>query len=74
MTKNTKSGVESIKEMEEETKAKDFDEYRNPPERVITLIKEKDGNWRGYMKKGGRVIEERQFAPEIVLQALLVHE
>lgn len=47
---------------------------------VISLIKQEDGNWKGYMFKNGNgvqpdgVIEVRDIGPETVLQLLLTHD
>lgn len=40
---------------------------------AISLIKQADGNWKGYMHKNGKLIEERQGDPLTVLQLLLTH-
>ena len=38
---------------------------------VITIIKQPDGNYKGYMQKNGKFIEVRQGDPNTVLQMLL---
>ncbi len=53
----------------------DSDSY-NPhktPE-VISLLKQKDGNWKGLAQRNGKMIESREVGPETALQALLTHE
>lgn len=40
----------------------------------IALIKQEDGNWKGYMTKFGKLVEIRAVGPETVLQMLLVHD
>lgn len=40
---------------------------------AITLIKQEDGNWRGFMQKNGKFIQVRQGDPGTVLSLLLVH-
>ena len=39
----------------------------------IVLEKQVDGNWKGWMYKNGKLIEERQVDPTYVLQALLTN-
>ncbi len=41
---------------------------------AIYLMKDVDGNWRGFMQKNGKLIEERQINPEYTLQALLTND
>jgi hypothetical protein len=43
-------------------------------EGVFIIIKQKDGNYKGYAWKHGGPIEVRDVGPEIVLQQLLTHE
>jgi hypothetical protein len=40
---------------------------------VVSLIKQEDGNWKGYMLKNGVLIESRDLMPEHVLTRLLTH-
>jgi hypothetical protein len=40
---------------------------------VISIIKQEDGNWKGYAYKHGKVIEVRQGDPLTVLQMILTH-
>lgn len=47
--------------------------YEEPPEGTIVLIRQSDGNWKGYTRKQGQVISERQYDPQIVLQLLMFH-
>lgn len=49
-----------------------FDLTKNP--NAIVIQQDEDGNWRGWMIKNGKIIEERQYDPVIVLQALLTKE
>lgn len=49
-----------------------FDPAENP--KAISIVQEEDGNWRGYMRKFGKVITVRQGDPQIVLQMLLTHD
>jgi len=42
-------------------------------ENEIRLVQQEDGNWKGFMHKNGKDIEERQSDPQIVLQLLLTH-
>jgi len=51
-------------------KDKEID-FENPPEDTIVLVKQKDGNWKGFTRKNKQVITERQYDPQIVLQLLL---
>lgn len=47
---------------------------------AISIIKQADGNWKGWMWKNGNgvqsdgVIEVRDIGPETVLQRLLTHD
>lgn len=41
---------------------------------AVLLVKQEDGNWRGFMKKSGTLVQARQSDPQIVLQMLLTHE
>ena len=50
----------------------EFSPYKN--ENVISLIKQPDGNYKGYMNKFGKVIEVRGVSPDEVLQLLLVND
>ncbi len=43
-------------------------------EGVIVLKKQPDGNWKGWMQKNGKLIEERQVDPMYTLQALLTND
>lgn len=45
---------------------------RNPD--VISIVKQPDGNYKGYMQKNGTLIEVRQGDPGTVLQMLITHE
>ncbi len=49
----------------------EFNPYKN--KNVISIIKQKDGNYIGYTEKFGKVIEIRDYSPEAVLQRLLTH-
>lgn len=48
----------------------------NPHENAdaISIIRQKDGNWKGWMKRFGRVVEVREVKPEDCLTKLLTHE
>ena len=50
----------------------DFDPKTNHD--AISLVKQPDGNWKGYMTKHGKFIEVRQSDPNTVLQLLITHE
>jgi len=41
---------------------------------AISIIKQEDGNWKGWMYKHGKVVEVRQVDPLTVLSLLLTHE
>ena len=49
----------------------DFSPEKN--ENVISLMKRKDGNWRGIMQKDGKIIESVEIKPEDALLRLLTH-
>ena len=42
-------------------------------ENVISIIKQEDGNYKGYMQKNGKFIEVREGDPNSVLVALITH-
>lgn len=50
----------------------EFNPEKNPD--VISIIKQADGNFKGWMQKAGKVVEARQSDPQIVLQMLLTHD
>lgn len=56
-------------------KLKNDDTEFNPSKNhdVISLHKDKDGNWTGKMWKFGMLVVIRDIGPETVVQALLVH-
>ena len=41
---------------------------------VISLIKQPDGNWKGYMTKNGTLLETREQMPDHALIKLLTHD
>lgn len=41
---------------------------------AVLVTKEPDGNWRGFMWKGDKLVQARQSDPGIVLQLLLTHD
>jgi hypothetical protein len=49
----------------------EFSPAKNP--NAIAIIREEDGNYKGYAQKNGEVIEVREVGPETVLQKLLTH-
>jgi hypothetical protein len=48
--------------------------FKEPPEKFIVLHEEDDGNWKGYMKKNGKIIVERQYEPHSVIDLLITHD
>jgi hypothetical protein len=40
---------------------------------AILLVKQTDGNWRGFMHKGDKLVQVRQGDPGTVLQMLITH-
>lgn len=40
----------------------------------LIMWQDKDGNWRGAMNKGGRIVQARQADPGTVMQLLITHE
>ena len=38
---------------------------------IISIVKRKDGNYRGFMQKNGKLLQVRQGDPNTVLQLLL---
>lgn len=55
----------------EEVKALDCNPITNTD--AIVLIKQVDGNWRGFMTKNGQLVQERQGDPGTVLSLLITH-
>ena len=49
-----------------------FDPHVNAD--VISIVKQPDGNFIGYMQKNGQVVTARQSDPQIVLTMLITHE
>ena len=49
--------------------------YFNPQknEDAIVIVKQTDGNWKGWCQKFGKVVSARQKDPQEVLQLLLTH-
>lgn len=43
-------------------------------EDAISLIRQKDGNWKGYAMRHGKLVEVREIKPEDCLVKLLTHE
>lgn len=41
---------------------------------AILIVKQEDGNWRGFMWKNNKLIQARQVDPNTVLQLLITHE
>lgn len=41
---------------------------------AISLVKQPDGNWRGFTVKNGQLIQARQNDPNIVLTLLMTHD
>jgi hypothetical protein len=56
----------------EENKITDYNPETN--NKVISIIQQEDGNWKGYTQKFGKLIEVRDVGPEAVLQRLLTHD
>jgi hypothetical protein len=50
----------------------DYDPNTN--ENAISLIKQEDGNWKGWMNRFGKVVEVREVGPDACLQKLLTHD
>ena len=41
---------------------------------VMTIIKQPDGNYRGFMQKNGKLIQVRQSDPNTVMQLLITSD
>lgn len=41
---------------------------------AISIIKQEDGNYKGYIVKYGKLVEVREIDPQSVLQRLLTHD
>jgi hypothetical protein len=55
-----------------EEKKIEFNPSLNPD--AISIIRQPDGNWKGYQLKKGNLITVRQISPATVLEYLLVHD
>lgn len=42
-------------------------------ENAISLIKQEDGNWKGWMQRFGKLVEVREVSPQDCLTKLLTH-
>lgn len=49
----------------------EYNPNKNPD--AISIIKQEDGNWKGWMNRFGTVVEVREIGPETVLKMLLTH-
>lgn len=49
-----------------------YNPYENPD--VISIIKQKDGNWIGTAQKYGKIISVREVKPEDCLLKLITHD
>lgn len=41
---------------------------------VITIMRQDDGNYRGFTQKNGKFIQTRQSDPGVVMQMLITHD
>ena len=71
---NDKTPAEEIKEAEEQegTQNQEFDPNKNPE--VISIIKQRDGNFKLWGQRFGKIVELRGVKPEDVLVEFLTHE
>lgn len=56
---------------QEELKKIKFSPITNP--KVISIIQQEDGNYKGFTQKNGKLIQVREGDPTTVVQALIVH-
>lgn len=49
----------------------DWNPHTNP--NVIALVRQKDGNYKGFAQKNEAMVEVREIGPETALQRLLTH-
>jgi hypothetical protein len=70
----THDAGKAIREIEANTQAivLEHDPYKNP--KAISLIQQKDGNWRGWAQKNGKIVTSRTNDPQTVLLELITHE
>lgn len=54
---------------EAELEKVEFSPLKN--DQAISIIQQPDGNWRGWMKKNGKLIQVRQIDPGTVLNLML---
>lgn len=71
---NDKTPAEAIKEAEEMqgTKEQEFDPHKNPE--AISIIRQKDGNFKLWGQRFGKMIELRAVKPEDCLGEFLTHD
>jgi hypothetical protein len=65
--------AESIKKSEEQqgSKEQEFDPYKNPD--AIGIIRQKDGNFKLWGQKNGKIIEIRAIKPEDAIVEFQTH-
>lgn len=56
---------------QEEVSKLEGNPLRNP--NAVLLEKQPDGNWRGFMMKNGKLVQERQVDPGTVMAMLITH-
>lgn len=71
-SKKVKELEEHISVLEKELEKQNKQSFETPPDGTIVLIRQSDGNWKGFTTKNRQIITERQYDPQIVLQLLLV--
>lgn len=49
----------------------EYNPEKNP--NVISIIRQEDGNYKGYTQKNGKLIEVREGTPHDVIVALITH-
>jgi len=66
--------MEANRKLEAETQEiiNEHDPAKNPS--AISLIRQKDGNWRGWGQRNGKMVAIRDINPETVLGLILTHE
>ena len=71
---NNLTPAEELKKAEEQqgTQEQEFSPYKNPE--AISIIRQKDGNFKLWGQRFGKMVELRAVKPEDVLMEFLSHE
>ena len=71
---NDETPEQAIREAEamQGTQEQEFDPYKNAE--CIAILKQRDGNWKLFGQKHGKIVEIRGIKPEDCLAEFITHE